>query len=407
MRFFGKTTCALAACLLALWVPAAHAAPAPADFYGVSSSGMLTSEAELLQIQSLGIHDVRVNFEWGRVDPSTTPCSVAGPTDWTHYDEVVGRAALHGITLIADLYGNRGTCGNGKGFPLPGTDNYAEYLGSGTDAQPGGFVWQAVRRYGAGGSFWAENPTIPPHPIEAWEVWNEPNLGENNPLGVVQPPLYARFLIDASATIHAVDPTATALVGGLYSGAGESPEDFFRAIYAYPWGYTPAQFHESFAGVGIHPYAITGRGANLTFGGPEVSEERLVEDRRVLDQPRPALGGGSDAEKTLWVTELGWPTEFASTPALAAITPEVQSAYISTALGWMYEHADEYRIEYAAAFVLNDYHEAVGCLEPRCWPQYAGLNRLEFAPGPLPLPVVRPAALAFQGLVAQPPPVAG
>jgi hypothetical protein len=338
---------------------------------------------------------VRLNFEWAKVDPSSTPCDEAGPTDWTYYDGVVGRAAAHGIALIPDLYGNRAAC-TAQRFPLPGTPNYGAYVEPEAEGRPGGFVWQAVRRYGAGGTFWAENPTVPYDPIEVWEVWNEPNLPENNPFGVVQPPLYGKLLVDVSATIHAADPTARVLVGGIYSGAGESAEGFFDWMYDYPWGYTAAQLHESFTGVGVHPYAISGAGANLSFGGPEVSEERLVADRAALDQPRAALAGGSDAEKTLWVTELGWPTEFAATPALAAITPEVQSAYLTAALGWMYEHAGEEGIEYAAGFVLNDYHEAAGCPEPRCWPQYAGLNKVEFLPAPL--LVERPAAAAFRAL---------
>ncbi len=357
---------------------------------------MLGNEAELAQVQSLGIHIVRLNLEWSKVDPSTTPCDEAGPIDWTYYDGVVGRAAEQGIALIPDLYGNRIACVPQQ-FPLPGTPNYGAYVDPEAEGQPGGFVSQAVRRYGAGGSFWAENPTVPYLPIETWEVWNEPNLPENNPFGVVQPALYGKLLVDVSATIHGVDPTAQVLLGGIYSGAGEPVESFFDSIYAHPSGYTAAQFHESFVGVGIHPYAISGGGADLSFGGPEVSEERLVADRAALDHPRAALGGASDAEKTLWVTELGWPTEFAATPAVAAITPEVQAAYLAAALGWMYEHAAEYGIEYAATFVLNDYHEALGCSEPSCWPQYAGLNKLEFVPAPL--LVERPAVAAFRSLV--------
>ena len=42
----------------------------------------------------------------------------------------------------------------------------------------GRFVAALIGRYGPEGSFWTANPILPKRPIEAWQIWNEPNLGE-------------------------------------------------------------------------------------------------------------------------------------------------------------------------------------------------------------------------------------
>ncbi len=38
------------------------------------------------------------------------------------------------------------------------------------------FLAAAARRYGTGGSFWAERPELPRRPIRDWQIWNEPSL---------------------------------------------------------------------------------------------------------------------------------------------------------------------------------------------------------------------------------------
>ena len=38
------------------------------------------------------------------------------------------------------------------------------------------FVSGAVERYGPGGSFWAEHPSLPQRPIRTWQIWNEENF---------------------------------------------------------------------------------------------------------------------------------------------------------------------------------------------------------------------------------------
>ncbi|HEX4730949.1 MAG TPA: hypothetical protein VH299_06745 [Solirubrobacterales bacterium] len=345
----------------------------PPEFFGLSSTTMLSEEEEAAEAQQIGIGTVRANVEWGLVAPSG-PCESAVEADWSHYDLIFRRAAEHHLQVLVDLNGNLGSCGDANAFPSPGTGNFTEYTS--------GFVPAVVARYGVGGAFWSENPSLPYDPVRTWEVWNEPNLPANNAGDVIDPPSYAQFLIATSNAIRAVDPTATVLLGGVAfdgapSGSLQSIGGYLDDIYEHPSGYSVEEFEDAFAGVGIHPYAVSGSGPTFEFGGPAVSEARVGEARAALD----SLGEGSYAEKSLWVTEIGWPTEFAPTPQ---ITPAVQSAYLAETMAWLYAHSEADDIRYAAAFDYRDFHSAAGCDEPECWPQYAGLKRLEYLPSKSP-----------------------
>jgi hypothetical protein len=367
------------------------APPTASEFFGVDAVNMLRDEEEAPEFETLGVKTVRINLEYGSVEaPGSGGCEETPKLDWSHYDEVFRRAAEHGLTLLVDLYGNRAVCGDGNWFPVPGTKNF--------EAFTGGLVTQAVARYGPEGKFWSENPELPYLPANVWEVWNEPNLPENNSGEEVDPQAYAQLLIAASESIHGVDPSATVLTGGIYLGAGRPLAGYLASIYGEPDGYQPAQFHEAFQGLAIHPYATTGYGAELAFGGPEVSEGRTEEARQVLGESRASLGGASDAEKSLWVTEVGWPTEFGVTASTAAITPERQASDAIETLEWMQDHADELDISFAALFSARDYNSQSGCTEAECWPMYAGMKRIEFL-GPQPHYVDRPLRCAFKGLL--------
>src|SRR5258707_816180 len=71
-----------------------------------------------------------------------------------------------------------------------------------------------ARRYGPSGSFWAQNPQLPRHPITAWQIWNEPNLPvywRPRPSAAA----YVQMLRLASQRIKAVDPSAEIVTAGL------------------------------------------------------------------------------------------------------------------------------------------------------------------------------------------------
>ena len=100
-----------------------------------------------------------------------------------------------------------------------------------------------VRRYGPGGSFWAEHSGLPARPVHEYEIWNEPD----SPLFWSPAPsasAYAQLYAAARAAIHGVDPAASVLIGGLTRPVGFLPE----LLAADP------ALRGALDGVAIHPY---------------------------------------------------------------------------------------------------------------------------------------------------------
>jgi hypothetical protein len=153
-------------------------------------------------------------------------------------------------------------------------------------------------RYGPGGSFWREHPELPALPVEALEIWNEPDSGA---FWVPRPDLarYGQLYTAARDSIHAVDPTARVVVGGLTN----APHTLPLLLAADP------ALRGRIDAVGIHPYA----------GSPAPVFANVAATRRVLDQ----LGLGT---VPLYVTEFGWTT---SPPgALSYLPAQLRPGYI-------------------------------------------------------------------------------
>ncbi len=82
-----------------------------------------------------------------------------------------------------------------------------------TPAHYGDFVAFAqafAARYGAGGSFWSQNPQLPYLPVQQFEIWTEAN-STNFWTGSPDPSAYAAVLPPLSAAVHSVDPGAQIL----------------------------------------------------------------------------------------------------------------------------------------------------------------------------------------------------
>jgi hypothetical protein len=174
------------------------------------------------------------------------------------------------------------------------------------------WVYQVVHRYGYSGEFWAVNPSLPYKPVTAWEVWNEPNLKENNPGGTaVQPENYARFLKRTAAAIQAAQKERSGggtqvLFAGLIStscgvncvpGSRMSVSEFLQKAH------NVSEVGTAFNGLSLHPYShrsgVPGLQANVNEG-------------------RTALTTNFSSGKSLWITELGW-----------ALTDEGEAVWVS------------------------------------------------------------------------------
>jgi hypothetical protein len=235
--------------------------PLPRDYFGMNAqlvaqaaqAGHLEyAERQTAQIAKLGVGFVRSSFDWSVVEPNA-PSPGGHDYDFSSTDQWVGALASHRLRWLVTV----------KGAPTPdwavsssapsecatrtppqGTASYAALI----DA--------LARRYGRDGSFWREHPDLPYEPITEYEVWNEPNFGTlwcPEP----DPAAYARLYLAARRAVHAADPKALVLVGGLAAftenETGPPAKLSYRTFLSQAADSVPAFAREADA-VAVHPY---------------------------------------------------------------------------------------------------------------------------------------------------------
>jgi len=265
-----------AAVVIALTLaPSAGAARMSRDFVGITAedvfAGNAAYRAQNLQAQSaLGIGTLRQTFDWAQIERSP------GRYDLSYHDAYVLAAASHGITILPIL------------FHTP-----AFYAGrsSGTAACPpasnaslAAYAQALVRRYGPGGTLWAQHPEVAPVPIRAWQIWNEPNLRVywcNRP----NARQYTAMLKSVGTAIKQVDRRAQIVTAGLPDSKlrGTIPlRRFVDQLYAAK----AARYFDSLA---INSYAR--------------DEKELG---RLLKSIRRQMNSHRDRRGQIWITEIGW-----------------------------------------------------------------------------------------------------
>jgi hypothetical protein len=332
---------ALVAALLAIGLLLASAPSASALSFGLNWDGNSSPRPELLEaVQASGATVYHQPLEY------------TGPGgNWTNNDALVEEAWQRGVTILP-------TVQSGSRFPAPGDP--------GTEAW-GAWLREAVERYGVNGAFWEGK--VNPTPITAWEVWNEPNIPSNDPQlteaqcaaigrpwnpksgNCAQPQSYAPFLaysaeqIQAASWARAGAPT-NVLFGAINTQVGESFEGFLGGAAA-AGGLTP-----NVTGVAIHPYSFTGGAAGMAA---DVSGVRAYLD---------SLPEGTG--KSLWITEIGWPTS-GTVPAGEPVDPEESAALLTESFEWIKANAAAENIQVAAWYNLRDFGGST-------WDGYSGLQ---------------------------------
>lgn len=265
----------------------ATAAPASAvkvrrstDAVGVSVNGLVDpagrpraiAAAHAQKIGAGGIRLGRTDAYWAWAEGSA-PVGGRHRYSWSRLDNVAALLARDGIrwlpVIAYSTYWAATVPGNDKTPPT-------------SDADFAAYAEAFARRYGEGGTFWAEHPELPALPVTAYEVWNEPNLHvfwQPAP----DPARYASMYQAARAAIKRADSRATVIVGGLAPYADGYVEQMYAAR---------PELKGAVDAVAYHPY---GPDADLVL--------RLV--RRL----RTTLDDLGEDDVPLWITEVGWPTQ--------------------------------------------------------------------------------------------------
>jgi len=257
---------------------------------------------------------------------------------WEPYDTAFRLAAEQNVKILPILLGKSEATypsANETRFPTE-----AEY---GPPSSPWeDWIYEVVHRYGINGDFWTANPLLPYKPVTMWEVWNEPNLPEYNPLywdgtkwvEKAQPENYAKFLRRTNQALQAAQNErgagAEVLFAGLYSPGGMSVTEFLNKAH------NVSEIFNSFTALSLHPYA---------FNGTTV-EGNVSTARTALKN----LGWNS---KPIWVTEVGWPIE-----GEHAVYPIQQAEYLHNSFTWLVQNSATLNVPYVAWYDYRDINGA-------------------------------------------------
>jgi polysaccharide biosynthesis protein PslG len=336
-------TAALAV-VMALGVFAASAAAAPAKFFGVVPQSALSQE-QLNTLKQGGVKEMRVPLVWGAVQSTR-----GGALNWAEFDSTVERASKSGIELLPFIIGAPTWAVPNVNVPgAPGAKAPARLPVAGAAGTAwSNFLKAAVKRYGQNGTYWTENPTVPAKPINAWQIWNEPNFKYF--VAHPNPAEYGKLVTLSSAALKSVSPTAQVILAGLFAkpaGArylngkkvmhATSP-NYFGSYFLEQMYKTNAGIKSKFQGVAIHPYVARYR--QLV---PEIEELREVMTR------------SGDAAKGLWVTELGWSSEPPQGPSnVFAVGTSGQARELKGAFSLLSQDAAKFKLKHVYWFSVDD-----------------------------------------------------
>jgi hypothetical protein len=311
----------LAALALALGVAPARAG-VPEDWAGVNAQWVFPSLPRAAwathadAMRAAGVRVVRLDAEWRRVEPVAPAGGVHGYR-WDFYDDVVAMLAAHGIRWYPVVDYSAPWSGVAAGewrTPPASAGAFAEYAAA------------LARRYGPGGTFWALHPELPALPVREWEIWNEENGAYFWP-PAADPAAYADLYLAARGALHAVDPGARVVVGGLLargSGAFVSgmlaarPElrGAIDAVGLHAYGTTVAQSLSwmvdlrnwlTYLGLGAVPIEVTEVGWTTSGADWAVSDAQRADDLQQLIAAAAQQTGISRLIVHTWASREQWP----------------------------------------------------------------------------------------------------
>ena len=310
----------------------ARAAVPPADFVGLND--WTTPGAQTLQqFGGAGLRNWRLPLWWASVE------GTKGTYQWAGYDKIVEDAAQNGVRVLFVVSGcPPWACSDV--FQPPSTDEGRRALAA--------FVGAAADRYGTGGTFWSSHPAVPLQPVIHWQVWNEVNEEKNLKSG--DPAEYLQLLRTVRAPIKAEDPGAQIVLSGLVEkGTPKWLGEFLPALYKLD-----PSVKSEFDVMAIHGYSPDPEGF---FS--------------ILDQTRRIMADNGDADKRLWVTEIGWGTEGPQHPFSPGT--DLQAAYLRQAFDTAIGCRNRWKLDRVFWFSLHN-GDPVQQNQPDYWGFHNGLR---------------------------------
>ena len=259
-------------------IPVTQPLPNIGHVVGIAAGGLLPRmtvsdmNIALDDMVKLGVTWVRFDIEWGVVQYSSPNNS-----NWANYDAMVNAINAHhmkglGIILFTPEWARNPKCTGGAKCPPNDPRQYAV------------FASQVVNRYKDQG-------------MHYWEIWNEPN-NYDFWATTTDCNAYTNLLKATYPLLKKVDPNSIILTGGLAPEATDkhniSRIDFLICIYKDGG-------KNYFDAVGDHPYTFP----NFASKGDDNAWGQMSRSNPSM---RSIMIANGDANKKIWLTEVGAPT---------------------------------------------------------------------------------------------------
>lgn len=243
------------------------------------------AKRDLQLINDIKFKWVKQQFSWRDIEGAGK-----GVYDWTSADRMMDQIDEHGLNVIArvDLQPEWA----GGGFPEIGPpDDYQDYVD---------FVSALATRYKGR--------------IDAYQIWNEPNLAREWGNRPPNPANYTELLRRSYEAIKAVDPAAIVISAGLapttrWDDVAMPDTVFVQGMYdagAQPY-FDALGVHG--AGYKVHPATDPEVVANdpvLNNNDPSPPELKRIYAFRHVEDVRQVMVQNGDADKRVVVLEFGW-----------------------------------------------------------------------------------------------------
>jgi polysaccharide biosynthesis protein PslG len=249
-----------------------------------------TTPRDLQLARDGGFHWVKQRFEWRNIEGQSK-----GVFEWNEPDRIVDAISQSGLKIIARV-------DNQPRWASP----TITWPGSGPPDNPqdwSDFLTAIASRYKGR--------------IQAYEIWNEPNLdrewGDRKPDSAA----YTAMLKASYRVIKAADPQALVISAGMSPTTTDNAQaipdvEFIRQMYA-------AGARDSFDILGVHAAgykaepcmdpAQVAQSAELTNNDPSPPELRRVYAFRHVEDVHNLMLQQGDTNKQIGVLEMGWTTD--------------------------------------------------------------------------------------------------
>ncbi|MBN2063409.1 MAG: beta-galactosidase [Sedimentisphaerales bacterium] len=221
-----------------------------------SDHGLAMAECQLVRQGNMAW--VRTDFDWTTVEPSQSQW------DFSYIDETLAQAQTQGVNILPIL------C-----YDVPWARPAYKHMDQWLE-----YVERTVSRY--------------KDSLGYWEIWNEQNLAgfwHDMP----NPEDYAGLLVQTYKLIKKIDPDLQVVIGGL---AGV-PLDYIEGVYQ-------AGAKDYFDIMAVHPYRYPGT-PERTGLAAEIARLKAL------------MAKYDDDAKSVWITEVGWPTHISRSTLLPGI----------------------------------------------------------------------------------------